>query len=118
MNTYPANVKQPSLVFSDEPSDKAVLVANMDSGYPVLNKLFTFDPRTFVLIRNNVLQADKIAIMTFYENNKDVPFYWLNKQDDITYEVIYISRPDCILNKQKDRWRITEKFTQSSAETS
>ena len=114
MNTFPTNVKAPNLNFSDEKSDKAVLIASMASGYPLLNKLFTFDPRTFIFDIPGAPEADKLEIMTFYENNKDVPFYWYNKQNKTQYEVVFVSKPGCRLEGRKDLWRITLNLRQSS----
>ncbi len=114
MNTFPYNIRSPNLNFSDEPSDKAVLVADMASGYPLLNKLFTFDPRTFSFEIPCVPDVDKQEIMTFYENNKDVPFYWFNKQDKTQYEVAFVSKPTCRLEGRGDLWNITLNLRQSS----
>jgi len=114
MNTFPVNVRSPNLNFSDEPSDKAVLIADMASGYPLLNKLFTFDPRMFNFELLAVSEADKLEIMEFYENNKDVPFYWLNKQAQTQHEMVFIRKPGCKLHRRKDRWRIMLSLRQSS----
>lgn len=118
MNTFPDISRKPNQNFSDEPSDDAVLVGSTASGYPALNKLFTFDPRTFSFEMPCVPEVDKLEIMEFYENNKEVSFYWLNKQDQTTYEVAFISRPDCSLEGRGDLWRMIIEFRQSSAETS
>ena len=117
MNTFPYNVRSPNLNFSDEPSDKAVLIADVASGYPLIIKLFTFDPRTFSTELPAVPEADKLEIMTFYEDNKDVPFYWTNKQDKTQYEVVFISKPGCRLDGRKDLWRITLNLRQTSSST-
>lgn len=114
MNTFPVISRKPSQVFSDEQSDKAVLVGDMASGYPLINKLFTFDPRTFSFEMPCVPEADKQEIMAFYENNKDVPFYWLNKQDNMTYEVAFVSKPGCRLDGRGDLWRITLSLRQTT----
>jgi len=114
VNTFPDIARKPSQTFSDEPSGKAVLIADMASGYPSLNKLFTFDPRTFSFEMPCVPEVDKLEIMEFYENNKEVPFYWLNKQDNTRYEVVFISKPGCRLEGRGDLWRITLKLRQSS----
>jgi len=114
MNTFPYNLRAPSVEnFSDEKSDEAVLIADTASGYPVLNKLFTFDPRTFSFELSCVPDADKKEIMTFYENNKDIPFLWTNKQDNTQYEVVFAGRPGCRLDGRKDLWRITIKLRQT-----
>lgn len=114
MNTFPDIDRKPSQVFRDEPSDQAVLIGSTASGYPVLNKLFTFDPRTFSFEMPCVPEANKQEIMTFYENNKDVPFYWLNKQDKTRYEVVFVSKPGCRLDGRGDLWKITLNLRQSS----
>ena len=114
MNTFPHIVRDPNLNFSDEKSDKAVLIGDTASGYPVLNKLFTFDPRDFGLELPCVPDADKQEIMTFYEDNKDVPFYLINKQDKTRYEVVFVSKPTCRLEGRGDLWRMGFSFRQSS----
>lgn len=113
LNTFPLDVRSPNFNFSDELSGKAVLVADLASGYPDLNKLFTFDPREFIF-ELLVPEADKLKIMEFYENNKDVPFNWYNKQDNTSYEVVFISKPRCKIYKRKDLWRIILSLRQSS----
>lgn len=114
MNTFPDILRKPNQNFSDEPSGKAVLIADIASGYPLLNKLFTFDPRDFVFEMPCVPEADKLEIMQFYEDNKDVPFYWFNKQDNTQYEVISISKPTCRLEGRGDLWRMGFHFRQST----
>lgn len=114
MNTFPVISRKPSQVFRDEKSDKAILVGDTASGYPVLNKLFTFDPRTFSFEMPCVPEVDKQEIMTFYENNKDVPFYWLNEQDNTQYEVVFVSKPGCRLDGRGDLWRMGFSFRQST----
>ena len=114
MNVFPYNLRSPNLVFSDEKSTEAVLFADTASGYPVLNKQFTFDPRTFSFELPCVPEEDKQEIMTFYENNKDVPFYWTNKQDKTQYEVVFAGRPGCRLDGRGDLWRITLNLRQNS----
>jgi len=114
MNTFPSDVRSPNLVFSDEKSDDAVLIAEMASGYPLLNKQFTFDPRTFSFEMPCVSEADKLEIMAFYEANKDVPFYWTNKQDSTQYEVAFAGKPGCRIDGRRDLWRITLSLRQTS----
>lgn len=115
MNTFPLAIRAPSqLNFWDEKSSKAVLVADTASGYPVLNKLFTFDPRTFSFEMLNVPDADKIVLVTFYEDNKDVPFYWTNDQDGVQYEVIFVNEPRCKTDGRKDFWKIALNLRQSA----
>ena len=107
METFPHTLHSPNREgFSDEPSDEAVLIGDMASGYPLLNKLFTFDPRTIKFELRNVTDANKLTYMAFYENNKDVPFYWTNEQDDTQYEVAFVSKPRCRIDGEKDKWRI------------
>ncbi|MBA7621511.1 hypothetical protein ES703_28875 [subsurface metagenome] len=114
MNTFPVISRAPDFTLRDEPSDKAVLIANMASGYPFVNKLFTFAPRMFSFGLPCVPEADKQKIMTFYDNNKDVPFYWPNRQDGVTYEVVFIGKPGCRIDGRRDLWRITLNLLQSS----
>ena len=118
MNTYPTLSRKPSHVFSDEPDPDAILVASTGSGYPHLNKLFTFDARTFTFELRSTPNADKLTVFTFYDANKEIPFYWLNVQDDVTYEVAFMSRPRCRMDGRKDLWRIGHVLRQTSAETS
>lgn len=116
MDTFPTTVPGPCMEdFRDEPSDEAVLRGSMASGYPLLNKLFTFDPRMFTFSLRFVPDADKVTIMTFYENNKDVPFYWTNDQDSTQYEVAFISKPVCTSEGDKDLWKIDLQFVQTAA---
>lgn len=112
--SFPFITRKPSLNFSDEKSTEAVLIADMASGYPLLNKLFTFDPRTFSFELPCVPEADKKLIMAFYENHKDVPFPWLNDQDGTEYEVVFVSRPGCRLDGRGDLWNITLNLRQST----
>ncbi len=65
MNTFPDIDRKPSQIFSDEKSSQAVLIADVASGYPLLNKLFTFDPRTFSFEMPCVPEVDKLEIMAF-----------------------------------------------------
>jgi hypothetical protein len=114
MNTFPRVVRDPNLIFSDESSDDAVDIGKTASGYPVLNKLVTFDARDFNFEMPCVPDADKVEIMTFYDANKDLAFYWYNKQDKVTYEVIFLSRPTCRLEGRGDLWRMGFAFRQVS----
>lgn len=118
MNTFPTLSRGPSRTFSDEPDPNAVLVESTASGYPVLNKLFTFDPRTFTPELRSTSEADKLTVMSFYEHNKDLPIYWLNTQDSIEYEVAFVSKPRCRMDGRKDLWRIQLNLRQTSASTS
>lgn len=112
--SFPLVSRKPSQVFSDEPSDKAVLVGDMASGYPFLNKLVTFDPRTFNFEMPSVPEADKLIIMAFYEVHKDKAFPWYNEQDHSWHEVIFLGRPRCRLDGRGDLWRITLMLRQNS----
>lgn len=118
MNTFPTLSTGLDISgFSDEPSDNAVRIASTASGYPVINELFTFDPRTFSGTLSNVSETDKQTVMAFYEANKGVPFYWLNEQDDTVYEVCFASkpRPSIMDGDDKTKWRIPLTFLQTAA---
>jgi hypothetical protein len=116
MNTFPTLSNKPLCErFTDEKSEEAVLVASAESGYPILNKLFTFDPRTFGFELRLIPETDKLSIMTFYEANKEVPFYWTNWQDDTQYEVAFVGRPGCEIDERFDLWRITLYFRQTAS---
>lgn len=118
MNTYPTLSRKPSQVFSDEKDPNTVLVGSTASGYSHLNKLFTFDSRTFTFDLIGVIEADKLTVMAFYEANKEIPFYWYNFQDKGTYEVCFVSRPSCRLDGRGDLWRIGHVLRQTSTEIS
>lgn len=118
MNTFPTlDCGMDIQGFGDEPSDDAVQIASTASGYPVMNKLFTFDPRTFSGTLSNASETDKQTVMAFYEANKDVPFYWLNEQDDTVYEVCFVQkpRPRLMDNDNKERWQIPLVLIQAFA---
>lgn len=112
--SFPGISRKPSQVFSDEPSDKAVLIEDAASGYPVLIKLFTFDPRTLIFELPGVSEADKLTVMAFYETHKDIPFPWYNYQDKTWYEVVFVNKPRCRLDGRGDLWRITLNLRQST----
>ena len=114
MNTFPTILTGSGFVFRDDKDPDTVQVASTASGYPILNKLFTFDGRIFSFDWYFVSQADKETIMTFYENNKDVPFFWNNEQDDVKYEVVFTQPPRYRVDGQKDRWKIRLELMQSS----
>lgn len=119
MNTFPHTIHAPDLDnFHDEQSDEAVLIGSMSSGYPLMNKQFTFDPRTFSFDLRFVINADKLTIMAFYEANKELSFYWTNEQDDIQYEVGFVSKPVC-QNEGGERnlWKISLVLRQTSSST-
>jgi len=106
--------RKPSHRFSDEKSDEAVSMGNTASGYVVLNKVFTFDPRTFIVVFRLLTEADKLAIMAFYENYKDVLFFWYNHQDHVSYEVCFVNKPRCQIDGRVDLWRIGLVLRQNS----
>jgi len=118
MNTWPILSRKISHTFADEPNPDATLIASTASGYPHLNKLFTFDARTFPFEMRSVPEADKLDIFTFYEANKEVPFYWPNPQDSVQYEVCFVRPPYCQIDRRIDLWRIQIVLRQTSAETS
>lgn len=107
MATFPELSRSPGARgFSEELSDEAVAIGTKASGLPVVNKLFTFDPKTWKYTLYSVSQADKESIITFYNTYKDVPFDWTNAQNEETYEVIFGAKPDCQLDGLKTIWRI------------
>lgn len=117
MATYPTLSRSPGAKsFAEELSKDAVKIASKASGLPVLNKLFTFIPKTWKFTSYLVIQADKETVLAFYLANCDVPFDWSNTQETspITYEVIFEHPPKCTLDKVKNRWRIVNTFTQYS----
>ena len=115
MANFPALSRSPGATgFTEELSSETVQIASKASGLPVLNKIFTFDPRMFKYTLHLVSQADKESVITFYKANCDIPFDWTNTQDDNTYEVIFDHPPKCQLDKIKERWKISLTFTQYS----
>ena len=118
LNTFPYTIHSPdNKTFRNEKSDEAVLIGSMASGYPLMNKQFTFDPITFTRNLRFVSQTNKLTIMAFYEANKDVPFYWTDEQDDIQYEVAFVSKPECVSDGEKELWKITLELRQTSSST-
>lgn len=118
MNTFPTLDRSPNIQgFADEYSDESVQIASTASGYPVLNELFTFDPRTWNYTLSYVDQTDKDTLMSFYQSNKAVPFYWLNEQDDTIYEVVFTQKPTCRMQDDDDNelWEIGLVLRQSAA---
>lgn len=111
--SFPGLSRGPSHAFIDEPDSNTVIVGSTASGYPVLNKQSTFDSRTFTFQLRSVSEADKLTVMAFYEQHKDIPFPWYNKQDATTYEVAFASRPRCRIDGRKDLWRIQLKLIQT-----
>lgn len=119
MNTFPTLSRSPGMKgYTEVLSDDSVLTGSTASGYPVRNELFTFDPITFQHTLFLVSQADKETVITFYKANKDIPFYWPNAQDSLTYEVEFVQKPVCRMDGVKDRWRIDLVLRQSSSATS
>ena len=117
MATFPTLDRSPGYKgYSEELSKESVQIASKASGLPLVQKLFTFDPKTWKHTLYLVSQADKETVITFYEANKDVPFDWSNTQETspITYEIIFIQPPKCKLDRVKDRWQISFVFTQYS----
>jgi len=119
MNTFPNIDRKPeSEGFVREPSGGAVVIGDAASGYPVLNKLFTFEPDIIRGELRLVADADKGTVMQFYKDNKDVPFYFYDDQAKETLEVCFTGKPSCRLEETPDMWRITIGLKQTSAETS
>lgn len=104
--------------YSDEYSDDAVNIAGFDSGYPCINELFTFDPRTFRVYLQWVSQDDKEIVMEFYQASKGVPFHFFNDQSSEVFEVVFTSKPNCSISDDddKDSWDISFSLLQSSSE--
>jgi len=108
MNTFPNIDRKPDVEgFVREPSGGAVLIGETASGYPVLNKLFTFEPDVIKFELRLVADADKGTVMQFYEDNKDVPFYFYDDQAKETLEVCFAVKPSCRLDGTPDMWRIS-----------
>ncbi len=112
-SSFPIIGRRPSKTFSAEPSQQAVLIGDYASGYPLQNKQFTFDGLTFTPELRSVFEADKLIVLQFYEDHKDVPFPWYNNQDDTWYTVIFTGRPRCRLDGRKDLWKINLEFRQA-----
>ncbi len=118
MNTFPTLDRSPDIEgFADEYSGECVQIASTASGYPVLNDMFTFDARTWTYTLSYVSQTDKSILMSFYQSNKSVPFYWLNEQDNTVYEVVFIQKPTCRMqdNDNNELWEIGLVLRQSAA---
>ena len=115
MATFPVLSRSPgSRSFTEQLSKSTVQIASKASGLPVVNKIFTFDPKTWAYTLTLVSQVDKASVITFYEANKDIPLSWANAQDGNTYEVIFDGPPKCKLDKLKERWQISLTFIQYS----
>lgn len=114
MNTFPTiSTGQRIEGFTDEYSDEAIAVANPVTGYPHVNEEHTFDGRNFSHDLRRVSQADKSAVETFYAANKGLAFNWLNEQEDVTYEVVFVTKPYCQLDGSKARWKIRLNLRQT-----
>jgi len=112
---FPILTRDPNLNFRDEPSAGSVLLGETGSGYPVLNKINTFNGRDIEFDMPSVPDADKVQYIAFYEANKDTYFPWYNKQDGVTYNVIFAERPRCRLaDGIGDTWNMTFHFIQVS----
>lgn len=118
MNTFPTTAIPGSVYgFGGDYTDKAVLIGDAASGYPVINKLFTFVPRDFEYELPSVTDAEKAQIDAFYLANMDVPFYWLNPKDKLTYRAIFTAPPKC-RPVTTSKWRISCELRQADSETS
>ena len=115
MNTFPDIERKPeSEGFSREPSGGAVIIGDTASGYPVLNKIITFEPDVIKFELRLVADPDMLTVMQFYEDNKDVPFYWYDDQAKETLEVCFAAPPSCRLEDTPDMWRIAIEFKLTS----
>lgn len=95
-------------------SDGAVIRGRSESGYPVANKQFTFDPRTWQFSLYSVSQVDKAVVMAFYETHKDIPFMWYNKQENTNYEVMFVNYPECRIQGRINLWQLNLTLIQTS----
>jgi len=110
---FPRITRTPNLNFRAEPTDEGILIGSTASGYPVVNKTATFAPIDFEHEMPCVPDADKILIMDFYEANKDNSFPWYNAQDEMVYEIIFVSKPKCRLAGRGDLWNMFFHFRQA-----
>lgn len=114
MNTFPTLSTGPKTTgFTDEYNDDAVAVSPAASGAHSLRSKLTFDGKSFSFSLTGVSQTDKETLETFYSANKSVVFYWLNEQDEETYEVLFAEKPYCELDGEKDKWKIGIKLIQA-----
>jgi len=120
MNTFPSLSRSPDIqgFFRRRPPE-AVGAPFFASGYPCMNKLFTFNPVTWGGTLSSVGQTDMEALDAFYVDNCDVPFYWYNKQDDTIYEVVFAKPPDIQIqgNDDKELWQIGLELRQAADTT-
>jgi len=105
--SFPTLSRKPSHRFENEPIGDGVLIGSTASGYPVLNKVITFDPPVFAYDVVVAAEADKLAVMTFYDQNKDKSFPWHNDQDSNDYTVCFGSKPKCRIDGLYNLWRIS-----------
>lgn len=112
--SFPRIGRKPGHRFGDETTKEAVSVGSTASGYPVFNKLFTFDPRTFSLEYHLVTDADKLIVMNFYDTHKDLSFPWYNDQNHSWYETGFVAKPKCRIDGRRDLWRINLELIQTS----
>jgi hypothetical protein len=118
MNTFPTLSCAPKISgWNDSFHPGGTEIGSTESGYPVFNKMVTFHPKDFLHTLQNVSQADKETIEAFYAANEDVPFYWLNEQDGIVYEVGFTDRPSCQTqdDDNKESWQIGLSLIQMAA---
>ncbi len=117
MNTFPTLSCSPKIAgWGDNFQPGGTEVASFASGYPCLNKQFTFHPKGYNHIYQNVSQTDKETVDAFYSANEDVPFYWLNEQDDTVYEVAFTQEPSCQTQDEdnKELWQIGLSLIQTA----
>lgn len=116
MNTFPNIDRKPEAAgYSREPEGEAVIMGQTASGYPVLNKIVTFEPDIIKLELPAVPDDDKRTVMDFYEDNKDVAFYWYDDQAKETLEVCFNKKPSCRLEDTPDLWRIVIELKQTAS---
>ena len=114
MNTFPNIERKPDAErFSREPCGDAVLIGETASGYPVLNKLVTFEPDVIRFELRFTPDAHKATVMQFYEDNKEITFYFYDDQAKETIEVCFTARPSCRLDGTPDMWRIGIELKQT-----
>ena len=114
MNTFPTISQGPKIEgFTDEYSDDAVSIPAPNNGHQVITEVHQFNPRNFSFMLRDVKEADKLTVETFYKNNKGKHFYWLNEQEDTTYEVVFMDKPLTQLDGANNRWRILVNLKQA-----
>ena len=120
MNTFPfssLSCKPSVRDYGDDYTDKAVKIADYSSGYPIVNKLFTFVPKEFTITIPAASDADKTAVDAFYLANMEDVIYMLNPKDKVTYQVIFTAPPHCT-PVTSTKQRIELEFRQANTETS